>query len=208
MGAGMTAAQLGWFACHTCGQLSRGEPQSGDIVCPRCGSHLHLRKPASVSRTWAYLIAAVVLYIPANTLAIMETSSLFGSQRDTIMSGVAYLWSSGSWHLALVVFIASVVVPLLKILAIVVLLLSVQYGYTRHAQQRAKLYRVIEFIGRWSMLDIYVVAILVTLVQLKGLASIKAAPGAIAFGAVVVLTMFSAMAFDPRLIWDPVKQRR
>jgi paraquat-inducible protein A len=204
----MTAAQLGLFACHTCGLLSRGGGPGHGIVCPRCGSRLHLRKPSSVSRTWAYLIAAVVLYIPANTLAIMETSSLFGSQRDTIMSGVAYLWSSGSWHLALVVFVASVLVPLLKIFAIVVLLTSVQLRSRWQPLQRGRLYRVVEFIGRWSMLDIYVVALLVTLVQLHGLASIKAGPGAVAFGAVVVLTMFSAMAFDPRLIWDPVQEHR
>jgi paraquat-inducible protein A len=205
MGERVTAADLGLLACHSCGLVSRSGPQGHGGLCPRCGAQLHLRKPSSLGRTWAYLIAAMALYIPANVLPIMETSALFGSQRDTIMSGVAYLWTSGSWVLALVVFVASIMVPLLKMIAITVLLVSVQMRSTWQPLQRARLYRVVELIGRWSMLDIYVVALLVTLVQLKGLASIKAAPGAIFFGAVVVLTMFSAMSFDPRLIWDAAK---
>jgi paraquat-inducible protein A len=167
---------------------------------------LRARKPDSVSRTWAFLIAAVVLYIPANVLPIMQTSSLFGAQRDTIMSGIVFLWRTGSWHLALVVFIASVLVPLLKMLAIGVLLVSVQQRWTWQPQQRMRLYRIVEAIGRWSILDIYVVALLATLVQLRGLASITAGPAALAFGAVVVLTMLAAMAFDPRLIWDRTAQ--
>jgi paraquat-inducible protein A len=154
-----------------------------------------------------FLIASVVLYIPANILPVMETSSLFGAQRDTIMSGVVFLWKTGSWHLALIVFIASVLVPLLKILAIGLLLASVQQRSTWQPEQRVWLYRIVERIGRWSILDIYVVALLATLVQLRGFASIVAGPGAIAFGAVVVLTMLSALAFDPRLIWDPVSRR-
>jgi paraquat-inducible protein A len=198
----MTAASLGLLSCHTCALLSPGGAR-----CRRCGSPLHLRKPDSVSRSWAFLIASVVLYIPANILPVMETSSLFGAQRDTIMSGVVFLWKTGSWHLALIVFIASVLVPLLKILAIGLLLLSVQQRWTWQPEQRVRLYRIVERIGRWSILDIYVVALLVTLVQLRGFASIVAGPGAIAFGAVVVLTMLSALAFDPRLIWDPVSRR-
>lgn len=193
----MTAASLGLLSCHTCALLSQGMAR-----CPRCGSPLHARKPDSISRSWAFLIASVVLYIPANVLPIMETSSLFGAQRDTIMSGIVFLWKTGSWHLALIVFIASVLVPLLKMLAIALLLVSVQRRSTWRPEQRLQLYRVVEFIGRWSILDIYVVALLATLVQLGGLASIAAGPGAIYFGAVVVLTMLAAMAFDPRLIWD------
>jgi paraquat-inducible protein A len=198
----MTAASLGLLSCHTCALLSPGGAR-----CRRCGSPLHLRKPDSVSRSWAFLIASVVLYIPANILPVMETSSLFGAQRDTIMSGVVFLWKTGSWHLALIVFIASVLVPLLKMLAIGVLLVSVQRRWTWQPEQRIRLYRIVELIGRWSILDIYVVALLATLVQLRGFASIAAGPGAIAFGAVVVLTMLSGLAFDPRLIWDPVSRR-
>ena len=198
----MTAASLGLLSCHTCALLSPGGAR-----CRRCGSPLHTRKPDSISRAWAFLIASVALYIPANVLPIMETSSLFGAQRDTIMSGVVFLWKTGSWHLALIVFIASMLVPLLKMLAIGVLLVSVQRRWTWQPEQRIRLYRIVELIGRWSMLDIYVVALLATLVQLRGFASITAGPGAIAFGAVVVLTMLSGLAFDPRLIWDPVSRR-
>jgi paraquat-inducible protein A len=198
----MTAASLGLLSCHTCALLSPGGAR-----CRRCGSPLHARKPDSISRSWAFLIASVVLYIPANVLPIMETSSLFGAQRDTIMSGIVFLWKTGSWHLALIVFIASVLVPLLKMLAIGLLLVSVQQRWTWQPEPRTRLYRIVELIGRWSILDIYVVALLATLVQLGGFASIAAGPGAIAFGAVVVLTMLSALAFDPRLIWDPVRRR-
>jgi paraquat-inducible protein A len=174
--------------------------------CPRCGGVLHHRKPDSVSRTWALLIAAMICYIPANVLPMMHTSSLFGAQSDTIMSGVVYFWTSGSWHLALIIFFASVMVPLLKMIALVLLLVTVQRRSCWQMRERARLYRFIEFIGRWSMLDIYVVAVVVALVQLQALATIKPGPGAIAFGAVVVLTMFATMTFDPRLIWDPLEE--
>lgn len=202
-----TAARFGLMACHSCGLLSRAVAGMHDAACPRCGAILHLRKPDSIARTWALLIAAAILYIPANALPIMETSSMFGSQSDTILSGVAFLWVSGSWPLATVVFVASILVPMLKLIALTWLLISVQRGSGRNPMQSTRLYRLVEFIGRWSMLDIYVVTLLVALVQLKSLALIKAGPGALAFGAVVVLTMFAAMAFDPRLIWDPVDKK-
>ena len=202
-----TAASLGLLVCHACGLLSRPAPNSHDARCPRCGAQLHLRKPDSITRTWALLIAAIILYIPANVLPMMNTSSLFGSQSDTIMSGVVYFWTSGSWYLALIIFFASIMVPLLKMIALVLLLVSVQSRSRWQQDQRARLYRLVEFVGRWSMLDIYVVAVIVALVQLQALATIQPGPGAIAFGAVVVLTMFAAMAFDPRLIWDPVEKQ-
>ena len=202
MGAAITATQLGLLSCHACGQLARAAPGAHELCCPRCGAALHERKPASVSRCWALLIAAMILYVPANLLPMMKTSSLFGSQSDTIMSGVVYFWTSGSWYLALIIFFASIMVPGLKMLALSLLLVSVQRRSRWQQAQRARLYRLVEFVGRWSMLDIYVVAVIVALVQLKALATIEPGPGAIAFGAVVVLTMFAAMAFDPRLIWD------
>jgi len=201
-GAAATGAGMGLLNCHVCGQLSRRSPEVHEAHCPRCASPLHFRKPDSVSRTWALLIAAMILYVPANLLPMMKTSSLFGSQSDTIMSGVVYFWTSGSWYLALIIFFASVMVPLLKMIALMVLLVSVQRRSRWQREQRARLYRLVEFVGRWSMLDIYVVAVIVALVQLKALATIQPGPGAIAFGAVVVLTMFAAMTFDPRLIWD------
>ncbi len=163
---------------------------------------MHARKPASLVKSWAYLIAAMLLYLPANLMPIMLTETLTGTQRDTILSGVVYLWGSGSWPLALVVFVASVLVPLLKMLAMAFLLATTSRQHRWAPLQRTRLYRVLETIGPWSMLDIYVVALLVALVQLKSLATIHAGPGAVAFGAVVVLTMLSAMKLDPRLFWD------
>ena len=162
-----------------------------------------MRKPASLATTWALVIAAAILYIPANLLPMMSTASLLGSQEDTIMSGVIFLWQSGSWPLAAVVFFASVMVPLLKIFALVYLAAAAQRRSRHRLIQRTRLYRMVEFVGRWSMLDIYVITILVALVKFQGLATIQAGPAAVAFGAVVVLTMFAAMSFDPRLIWDP-----
>ncbi|EKS70143.1 MULTISPECIES: paraquat-inducible protein A [Caballeronia] len=199
---GRTAAESGICVCHDCGLSTRGMQHRGHLCCPRCGAHLHLRKPASLSRTWAYLISAAILYIPANILPVMNTSSLFGAQKDTIMSGVAYLWTSGSPPLAVLVFIASIAVPMLKILAIGYLATSANLRMTQQSAFRARVYRIVEFVGRWSMLDIYVIAVLVALVQFSAMATIEAGPAAIAFGAVVVLTMFAAMSFDPRLIWD------
>jgi paraquat-inducible protein A len=199
----VTASQLGLSVCHGCGGLSELIPGIHVMRCHRCGTALHLRKPNSIARTWAFLIAAYIMYVPANVLPIMKTGSMFGAQSDTIMSGVAYLWHSGSWHLALVVFIASVLVPLAKMFCLTFLAISVQRGWTERALERTKLYRVLEFVGPWSMLDVYVVTILVALVQLKSLATIQPGPAAAAFGAVVVLTMFAAMAFDPRLLWEP-----
>ena len=203
-----TAAAHGLFSCHVCGLVSRAATGGGESHCPRCSSPLHFRKPNSVSRSWALLIAAFIMYIPANLLPIMKTGSMFGAQDDTIMSGVIYLWHSGSWDLALIVFIASIMVPLLKLLALTLLLVSVQLRSTWLPLQRTKLSRIVELIGRWSMLDIYVVTILAALVQVGSLATITAGPAALAFGAVVVLTMFAAMAFDPRLIWDPLRKER
>ncbi|MGF6259569.1 paraquat-inducible protein A [Paraburkholderia youngii] len=204
----ITAAAYGLVLCEECGLLLKQPDGAGKHVCPRCKAPLHQRKPASLSRTWAYLVAAMVLYIPANVLPVMDTSSLFGSQKDTILSGVVYLWVSGSWPLAVLVFIASIAVPMLKILGIGYLALSTQLRWQWLPGQRTRIYRLIELIGRWSMLDIYVITMLVALVQFQALATIKAGPAAVAFGAVVVLTLLAAMAFDPRLMWDAMETER
>ena len=201
----VTAARCGLMACHGCGLLVHAAHAHG-ARCPRCHSALHARKPDSIGRTWAFIIAAAILYIPANVLPIMNTSSLFGSQNDTIMSGVVYLWTSGSWDLALVVFIASILVPMAKLIALIFLVVSVQMRSTWDPVQRTRMYRLVELVGRWSMLDVYVVTMLVALVQLGALATIEPGAGAMAFGAVVVLTMFAAMSFDPRLIWDSMEK--
>lgn len=177
-----------------------------EAECPRCGETLRIRKPASLARTWAYLIAAFILYIPANVFPITDSRTLFEEQVDTIYSGVVYLWKAGSWPLALLVFFASIVVPLAKLIVLAGLALSVQRRTLRKPAQRTRLYRIVEFIGRWSMLDIYAVAILTALVQLKGLAEVTAGPGVLAFGAVCVLTILASQAFDPRLIWDAIDE--
>ena len=200
-----TAAAAGLASCHACGQLARMLEQSAASACPRCGAALHMRRVASLSRTWAFMLAATALYIPANVLPVMVSDSLFGDQADTILSGVVFLWSDGSWLLAALVFFASIVVPLAKLLTLTVLLISVQRRWSWRPRTRAALFRGIEFVGRWSMLDIYVVTLLVGLVQVQSVAAIHAGPGAVAFGAVVVLTMLASQSFDPRLIWDALE---
>ncbi|MBM3116982.1 paraquat-inducible protein A [Jeongeupia naejangsanensis] len=201
-----TARQMRLAGCHDCGLLARLPHEHGH--CPRCGGALHFRKPGSLAKTWALLIAAMILYIPANTLPMMITGSIVGTQSDTILSGVVYLWTSGDWPIAALVFFASIMVPLLKMIAILLLLITCQRRSRWAPQQRTRLYRLVEFVGRWSMLDIYVVTILAALVQVQSLASIAAGPAAVAFAIVVVLTMLSAMSFDPRLIWDPVDEEQ
>ncbi len=186
--------------CHVCGLVCSGA--TAHAHCPRCGAALHRRKADSLARTWALLIAAAILYLPANLLPIMETSSLFGRESDTIMSGIVYFWTSGSPDLAALIFFVSIFVPLAKLLSLAVLAISARRGRRRGLKQSAQLFRVVEFVGRWSMLDIFVVALMVGMVRFRGLAEIEAGPGAAAFGAVVVLTILAARSFDPRLIWD------
>ena len=202
----LSAAGQGLCSCHVCNLVSRREKISVPAHCPRCGAYLHFRKPGSVARCWSLLIAAYILYIPANLLTMMETGSLFSYRKDTIISGVVHLWRTGSWGIALVVFIASITIPLLKLISLTLLLISVQRRSHWHPRQRTRLYRLVELVGRWSMLDIYVVTLLAALVQLGSMATVKAGPAAVAFGAVVVLTMFASMQFDPRLIWDPLQK--
>jgi len=170
--------------------------------CPRCGAALHPRKPNSIARTWALVIAALIFYVPANVLPITKVTSLGATQSDTIMSGVIYFINSGMWPIALVIFVASVFVPVLKLLILLFLVISVQRRSQWRPKDRTRLYRITEAIGRWSMTDIFVVTILVALVHFGALANIEAQAGAVFFAAVVVITMLAAMSFDPRLIWD------
>lgn len=202
----VSAAGQRLCACKVCQLVSRRADTSLSANCPRCGTELHFRKPGSVPRCWALLLAAYILYIPANLLTIMETGSLFSYRKDTIISGVVHLWKTGSWVIAVIVFIASVTIPLLKLISLTLLLISVQRRSKWRPKQRTRLFRLIEFVGRWSMLDIYVVTLLAALVQMGVMATVKAGPGAVAFGAVVVLTMLASMQFDPRLIWDPLQK--
>jgi len=194
------ARDLGLTGCHVCGLVLRGS--GGELHCPRCHSALHPRKPDSIARTWALLITAVILYIPANLLPVMRTAYLGNESADTIMSGVVYFLLHGDWPLALIIFVASVLVPLLKIISLVYLLISVQRRSRIRHRERTLLYRVTELIGRWSMVDVFVVAVLVALVQMGNLATVYPGLGASAFAGVVILTMLAAQSFDPRLIWD------
>lgn len=200
----LTARDAKLVSCHGCHLLCRAPSpnDSREAHCPRCGASLHQRKPNSIARTWALVLAALIFYIPANVLPITTVISLGKAQSDTIMSGVIYFMATGMWPIALVIFIASVFVPLAKLLILSCLLISVQRRSNWRPHDRTRLYRITEAVGRWSMLDIFVVTILVALVKLRALATIEAGPAAVFFAAVVVTTMFAAMSFDPRLIWD------
>ena len=199
-----TARNASQISCHSCHLLCRinFSKIGKSLVCPRCGSTLHQRKPNSLKRTWALVLAAIVLYIPANLLPVTVVISFGKSQSDTIMSGVIYFIANGMWPIALIIFVASILVPMLKLIILTFLLITVQRKSAWRPKDRTRLYRLTEAVGRWSMVDIYVVTILVALVNLGNLATIKAGPGAGFFAAVVVITMFAAMSFDPRLIWD------
>ena len=194
------AADYGLTGCHCCGLLLR--VVESPARCPRCRAAVHLRKPASLARTWALLITAVILYLPANTQPIMITNYLGNETASTIMSGVVLFLEHGDWPLALVIFVASVVIPLLKVLALVYLLITVQRRSPIRQRERTVLYRVTELVGRWSMVDVFVVAVLAAVVQIGNLVSVYPGPAATAFAGVVVFTMLAAGAFDPRLIWD------
>lgn len=200
----LTAQNSSLISCHICHLLCRNRLSNSGrtLICPRCGATLHHRKPNSIKRTWALLIAASIFYIPANLLPITTVISFGKAQSDTIMSGVIYFIATGMWPIALVIFVASILVPLIKLITLTFLLITVQRKSNWRQKDRTRLYRITEAIGRWSMVDIYVVAILVALVNLGSLATIKAGPAAVFFAAVVVTTMFAAMSFDPRMIWD------
>lgn len=202
-----TARQLGLLSCRDCALLVETPAElDAPLVCPRCGAPLNVRKPNSLTRTWALVCAAGILYIPANVLPMTFTSTLGATQADTIISGVIYFMQTGSWVVAAVIFIASIFVPLAKLLILSVLLLSVQLRSRWRPKDRTMLYRLAEMVGRWSMLDVYVVTILVALVKLGAVATIEAGPAAIYFAAVVVITMIAVESFDPRLIWDALEE--
>ena len=198
----MRAIDAGILVCTECHELNKQEADADEQLCTRCGALIHARRPNSLTRTWALLVTAAILYIPANLLPIMTVNSLGQGDPSTIMAGVIQLVQHGMFPIAAVVFIASILVPTFKLVGIGLLLFSVQRHQPLSAQQRIVMYRFIEFIGRWSMLDIFVIAILVALVNFGRLASIEANLGAAAFASVVILTMFAAVTFDPRLIWD------
>ena len=201
------ARHRGLVGCHSCHLLCEPVPLKNNqhSCCPRCGSALHSRKQNSISRCLALVIAASILMVPAQMLPITITSALGHTQADTILSGVIYFMHTGMWPIALVIFVASVFVPFAKLLILSLLMLSVQLRWRWRPRDRTRLYRITELVGRWSMVDVYVVTILVALVKLGAVASIDAGPGATYFAGVVILTMFAAESFDPRLIWDAME---
>ncbi|HTW72448.1 MAG TPA: paraquat-inducible protein A [Acetobacteraceae bacterium] len=190
------ARRMGCAVCHF---VTRTVP---GMRCPRCGFPLHARKPNAVARTWAFGTAALILYIPANTYPVLTLTTLGASTPSTILGGVRELLDAGMWPLAALVFFASIVVPAIKVIGLAFLLISTQSGSSWRLRDRTWLYRIIDSIGRWSMIDIFVGSLLVAVLQFGELASVLPGPGAIAFASVVILTMLAAQAFDPRLMWD------
>ena len=194
------ASELNLCLCHSCGLACdmTGDPHE----CERCGAPLHRRKTNALTRTWAYLITSLVFYIPANVLPVMNTKMVGSGADSTIMGGVLDFWQHGAWDIALIIFIASIAVPGIKFVALSLLLVTVQRDSQWASKQRSTLYRFVELIGYWSMLDVIVVALVASLVKFQALADIEPRAGILFFGLVVVFTMLSAMSFDPRLIWD------
>jgi paraquat-inducible protein A len=203
----LTAAEAGLVSCETCALLSRPADPAEPGYCPRCGAKLEFRHHHSIQFTWALLIAATICFIPANVLPVVSTTTLGSVDAENIMGGVVFLYTSGSWPLALIVLIASIMIPSAKIVALAYLLISVQRGSIANNEQRVRLYRMVSFIGRWSMVDVFVDTFTAALVQLQPLMSVSPAPGLVFFAAVVVLTMLAVESFDPRLIWDPASSK-
>ena len=200
---GLTGAEAGLCLCHTCEKVVPEEPQQKQ-TCPRCGEHLHQRKKGSINRTWALVITALILTLPANLLPIMEVEYFGFPERSTIMDGIIYFFQEGSYGIGAIILTASILVPLFKILGLVLILLTIRYRWPGWLKHKAVMFRFIEFIGRWSMLDIFVIALLCALVRFGFLSTINVAPAAFYFTGVVLSTMFAAISFDPRLLWDAV----
>jgi paraquat-inducible protein A len=197
-----TAMHDGLHNCGTCGLLSRPAPGAEEGRCPRCNEVLSFRKANSLQRTWAYVIAAAICYIPANVLPVLTTTTAAGSESDTILQGVVLLWSPTGWPLSLIVLFASIIIPSAKIVTIAYLLVTIRRGSIKNTQQSTRLYRTVEFVGRWSMVDVFVDTFTAALIQLQPLMSVEPGPGLFFFAAVVVLTMLAVRSLDPRLIWD------
>lgn len=198
MSRALTARDAGLAGCRTCGRVQ----PIGTPACPRCGSALHSRVPMSLQRVLAWLLVGFMCYLPANLLPMLRTRAIGHESDSTIVGGVIELAQHGAWDIAFVVFFASVVIPISKFVIILYLVASIRFHARLSVQARIHLYEVVEFIGRWSMIDVFVVAILTALVQLGFLASINPGTAAVFFALSVAFTMLSAQALDPRLIWD------
>lgn len=199
-----TAMRAGMISCHDCGKTLKVShvPKDNVLTCPRCNAELHFRKPHSIARVWALIITSMILFIPANLLPIMRVELLGKRDYSTIMDGIIFFFHEGEYGIGLIILIASVLVPLFKIIGMIIILLSIHFKWRRGLRHKTGMFRFIEFIGRWSMLDIFVIALMSTLVNFEGLTSTIAAPAATYFSAVVVCTMSAALTFDSRLLWD------
>lgn len=194
----ITAREAGLVACHNCGQVHTQD----DVTCRRCEARLHSRKPDSLQKVWAWWLAGVITFIPANIYPMLLTNTLVEKSESTIIGGVVDLIHYGSYGIAFIVFVASIIIPMGKFFAIGYLAISVQNKSQLNKHQRHRLFEAVEFVGRWSMIDVFVVAILSALVQLDSVASINPGIAAVNFALSVVFTMLSAQSFDARLIWD------
>ncbi len=192
------------IGCQSCNIVNRAMP--GDN-CRRCDAMLEPRKPASFTRSWAFLAAAGILYVPANIYPVMTISSFVQSQQFTIMGGIFELFQRGLWPLGVLVFFASIMIPVVKLLTLAIMLVETHMQSEQHLLGRTMSFRFVDFIGRWSMIDVFMISILVALVRFGKLSSVQAQLGAPCFAAVVVLTMFAVNAFDPRLMWDRAAER-
>lgn len=203
-GRAETALAAGLIQCEDCGKLVRQVPVEADEIarCPRCRAKLHSRKPASISRTWALVLSAAIFYLPANILPIMRVDFLGTPDDSTILDGIIYFFQTGEYLVGGIILTASVLVPLFKIVGIILILASIHFHWRGWLKHKSGMFRFIEFIGRWSFLDIFVIALLGAMVRFGSLTTIEADPAAPFFTAVVVSTMFAALAFDPRIMWD------
>jgi paraquat-inducible protein A len=194
-----TARQARLIACESCNLLNHALP--GD-TCRRCAIVLDGRKPASLMRTWAYVIAAALLYLPSNIYPVMTIGNFLNTQNYTIMGGILELYEQGLWPLAMLVFFASFLIPIMKLLGLGYMLILTHRGSDVHLYGRTVAYRIVDFIGRWSMIDVFMVSILVALVRFGKFYQVQAQFGATCFAGVVIMTMIAARVFDPRLMWD------
>jgi paraquat-inducible protein A len=199
----LTAWEAGLVGCLDCHLLTaKGDGALQKMHCPRCGAMLHHRKTNGMARTWALLITSLILLFPANLLPIMTVTYLGEKEPNTIIQGIEHFLQAGDYLIAIIIFFASILVPIFKIIGIMLIMISIQKKWQTWLKHRTLMFRVIKFIGRWSMLDIFVIAVMVALVNLGTLTSIKPAPAATYFAAVVISTMLASNTFDTRLIWE------
>lgn len=199
-----SAMSAGYISCHDCGKLLQAKhvQTAKALSCPRCNASVHFRKPDSTTRVWALIITAMILFIPANLLPIMRVDLFGATDYSTIMDGIIYFFHAEEYGIGLIIFIASVLVPLFKIIGMIIILLSIQFKWRSGLRHKTSMFRFIEFIGRWSMLDIFVIALMSSLVNFGSVSSTMAAPAVTFFSAVVICTMVAALTFDSRLLWD------